>query len=118
MDQGPTSSLIGPEVAPTPVAAPIGGENDIWRDYNPGQVDSESMPQLAPTSPAADEAGSDAAGTIADIVSESLVEAVTEDDDTDVATEALNIDVISAGGSELAKSSTDGAEVLTETSNI
>jgi len=58
---GPVRASHGPEVAPTPVAAPAAGENDIWRDYQAGESSSSDDP--SPTEAVVD--------TIAEIVSES-----------------------------------------------
>lgn len=102
-------TVTAPEVAPTPAAAPVAGETDIWRDYDPGNPSPAREPE------ATEEA---VAGSIADIVSESLAETTAEADEAETATEALNIDVISNGQTQTEAEETESTLDLTETTNI
>ncbi len=99
--------IAGPEVAPSIPNAPAASEHDIWRDYDSGQK--------AATPAAAEEA---VAGSIADIVSESLAE--TSDEDTEIAIpmEALQIDVISNGQAEDSEEGVKNDTHQTETLNV
>ncbi len=91
----PTVDFAGTEVAPVPTAAPVASENDIWRDYdpNPGAADSHrtAEPQVSEE---------EVAGSIADLVSESLAETNDESaepvvesrDEAEVALESLSVE--------------------------
>jgi len=111
--------MTGPMVAPTLPAAPAVSENDIWRDYDPGQKASESFVAEATAPTAVNEVTEETvAGSIADIVSESLAETAEEAVETDNATEALNVDVISNGQVSPDTEATDKVEVPTQALNI
>jgi len=104
-----TNSSIGPEVAPSPIPAPIVSENDVWRNYNPGQESSTPVEETAEV---------EAAGSIADIVSESLAETEPESDEAEIATEALNVDVITNGQPNTDAEAAASDKTVTETANI
>lgn len=124
-------AVAGPEVAPTPVPAPIASETDIWRDYSPGQATPEPRTQepavaeqphleTPPTEAWVNEskpAEEDAAGSIADLVSESLAETDPGGDVKVEAVAALNIDVISNGESDETQASGPEVEAITESEN-
>lgn len=111
--------MTGPEVAPTLPAAPAISENDIWRDYDPGQKPSESDVTEATAPTEIDEVAEEAvAGSIADIVSESLAETAEETAETSVATEALNVDVITNGQDATDDEATDKVAVHTQALNL
>ncbi len=105
----------GPVVAPTPIPAPISVENDIWRDYDPDAKISKADPAAALRGETPESA---VAGNIADIVSESLAETYAGNDEAEVATEALNIDVISNGYGNTDPEAVREDEIATETTNI
>ncbi len=110
-----TTEVTGPEVAPPPPPAPVISDNDVWRDYDPNP--SAPAPAPAPaTAPAKPE--EEAAGSIADIVSESLSETDLDEEKSVVPVEAINIDVITNGQDETAEQTDHQDEVVTETVNI
>jgi len=100
-------NIAGPEVAPTMPAAPAISENDIWRDYDPAQKETEPA--------AAEEA---VAGSIADIVSESLAETTEENNEVAEATESLPVDVISNGQPDSEEEAVKKYGHNTETLNV
>ncbi len=106
-----TAELKATPAEPPAPQAPPKAENDIWRDYSPGQSrPAESEKRNNPEETAASD--------IADIVSGSLSESVPGQHDKEKVTDLLNIDVISKGQPESGDQPAPRDESVTETLNI